>query len=62
MTNKQKQTIVQCPTCKKSVPWNDTQKWKPFCCERCKLIDLGDWVSEKHHIPGDDSYPGEDEI
>ncbi len=26
-------------------------KFKPFCSERCKLIDLGDWASEKHAIP-----------
>ncbi|NOY67705.1 MAG: DNA gyrase inhibitor YacG, partial [Gammaproteobacteria bacterium] len=36
-----KQTTVPCPSCNKSVPWDNTQKWKPFCSERCKLIDLG---------------------
>ena len=45
--------IVICPQCNKSVPWQDEQVWKPFCSERCKLIDLGDWASESHRIAGD---------
>lgn len=42
---------VKCPTCQKNVLWNTEAKFKPFCCERCKLIDLGDWASEKYAIP-----------
>lgn len=44
-------TVVNCPTCKAQVEWTATSKFKPFCSERCKLIDLGDWASEKHAIP-----------
>jgi len=62
MTDKKTSIIVQCPNCNKSIPWNETQKWKPFCSEQCKLIDLGDWISEKHHIPGDNHFTDEDEI
>ena len=43
---------VPCPTCGRPVEWNDASKWRPFCSERCKLIDLGAWASEKHAIPG----------
>ncbi len=43
---------VNCPTCKKPVEWSPEQAWRPFCCERCKLIDLGEWASESHCIPG----------
>jgi len=25
--------------------------WRPFCSERCKLIDLGDWAAEKFRVP-----------
>ena len=32
-----------------------SQRWKPFCSERCKLIDLGAWIDECHRIPGDES-------
>ena len=43
--------IVSCPTCGKSVEWIDASKWRPFCSERCKLIDLGAWASESYRIP-----------
>lgn len=43
---------VQCPTCKKDVIWNKTSLYRPFCSERCKLIDLGEWASGGHAIPG----------
>lgn len=45
-------TTVQCPQCQKSVTWDDTTQWKPFCSERCKLIDLGDWAEGNHRISG----------
>jgi len=44
--------IVKCPTCKRSVPWLPEQQFKPFCSERCKLIDLGEWAMEEKRIPG----------
>jgi uncharacterized protein len=44
---------LECPTCKKTVFWNDDFPFRPFCCERCKLIDLGEWASENHRIAGD---------
>ncbi|RKZ81825.1 MAG: DNA gyrase inhibitor YacG [Gammaproteobacteria bacterium] len=50
---------VNCPQCDKAVPWRDEQAWKPFCSERCKLIDLGDWASESHRIAGDPVLPPE---
>ena len=44
---------VTCPTCKRSIEWSSENKWRPFCSERCKLIDLGAWASESHVIPGE---------
>ncbi|MDO9105163.1 MAG: DNA gyrase inhibitor YacG [Methylovulum sp.] len=44
---------VKCPTCDRAVPWLPEQLFKPFCCERCKLIDLGEWVMEEKRIPGE---------
>ena len=35
---------VDCPTCKKSVEWNENNHYRPFCAQRCKMIDLGAWV------------------
>ncbi|MEA3278814.1 MAG: DNA gyrase inhibitor YacG [Pseudomonadota bacterium] len=41
---------VSCPTCGKSVPWTPESTWRPFCSERCRLIDLGEWLDERHRI------------
>lgn len=46
-----KLTLVACPICKKKVAWIESEKFKPFCSERCKLIDLGDWATEAYKIP-----------
>jgi hypothetical protein len=43
-------TTVSCPTCGKQVIWNSKSRWRPFCSERCRLIDLGDWLDESHRI------------
>ena len=32
----------------------------PFCSERCRLIDLGNWASEKYFIPGPLESAGQD--
>ena len=47
-------SVVRCPTCERSVEWNESSPWRPFCSERCKLIDLGAWASEQHAIPGNE--------
>lgn len=43
-------TTVKCPTCDKPVIWQTSSEHRPFCSERCKLIDLGDWAEENHKI------------
>jgi endogenous inhibitor of DNA gyrase (YacG/DUF329 family) len=45
-------TVVACPTCNKKVEWTEANKFRPFCSERCKQIDLGAWAEEKYTIPG----------
>ncbi|MDH2997835.1 DNA gyrase inhibitor [Pasteurellaceae bacterium LFhippo2] len=45
-------TVVNCPTCEKEVEWKEENKFRPFCSQRCKLIDLGEWASEGHVIAG----------
>ncbi|MCH8533263.1 MAG: DNA gyrase inhibitor YacG [Saccharospirillum sp.] len=45
-------TRVPCPTCKKAVVYSTKNPFRPFCSERCKLIDLGEWASEGHRIAG----------
>lgn len=48
--------ILACPTCRRSVPWREESPFRPFCSERCKLIDLGAWADESHRIAGDGAY------
>jgi uncharacterized protein len=50
-------TTVKCPTCGRPVEWSEASAHRPFCGERCRLIDLGAWLSEQHRIP--DESPGE---
>lgn len=57
---------VRCPTCGKPVEWTAGAKWRPFCSERCKLIDFGAWASESYRIPAverdEDEPPLPDEV
>jgi len=43
--------ISNCPTCKKTIEYSTKNKFRPFCSERCKLIDLGEWANETNSIP-----------
>ncbi len=56
--------IVDCPTCGKKVEWSTANKFRPFCSERCKQIDLGAWAEEKYKIAGTrpDEEPDPDNI
>jgi hypothetical protein len=39
-----------CPICRKKISW-EANPFRPFCSERCKLMDLGNWLSERYRIP-----------
>ena len=43
---------VTCPVCKKKTPWKNNS-FRPFCSDRCRLIDLGKWASDEYRIPGE---------
>lgn len=43
---------ITCPVCKKKTSWEDNP-FRPFCSERCRLIDLGKWASEEYRIAGE---------
>jgi endogenous inhibitor of DNA gyrase (YacG/DUF329 family) len=51
---------VKCPQCGTPVPWTPESKWRPFCSERCKLIDLGAWASERYRIPPQESQESDE--
>jgi hypothetical protein len=41
---------VRCPGCGRETPYEENP-FRPFCSERCKLIDLGKWASEGYRVP-----------
>lgn len=51
--------LVECPRCRRQTQY-EGNPWRPFCSERCKLIDLGHWADESYKIPAEDTS-GEDE-
>jgi len=48
--------ILPCPTCQRSVSWSPDNPHRPFCSERCRMIDLGAWADGSRYIPGDSDY------
>jgi endogenous inhibitor of DNA gyrase (YacG/DUF329 family) len=52
---------VKCPTCHRDLDW-DTAPFRPFCSERCRLIDLGAWLTERRAIPGESVPPQENSV
>jgi hypothetical protein len=53
---------VPCPICGNPAPFSPKNPFRPFCSERCKLIDLGQWAKEGYRIPLAEEEPekGED--
>ena len=42
--------VVSCPRCGKEMTWDVNNRYRPFCSERCKLIDLGKWANEDYRV------------
>jgi endogenous inhibitor of DNA gyrase (YacG/DUF329 family) len=51
-----KARVVVCPQCGGASLYAPENRWRPFCSERCKHLDLGAWASESFRVP-DDSPP-----
>jgi len=47
--------VIECRHCRKLLQYQKISDlpFFPFCSERCKLVDLGEWLDEGHRIPGD---------
>lgn len=41
--------IVKCPNCGKETEYKGNE-FRPFCSERCKLLDFGEWADEKYSV------------
>ena len=48
--------IVKCPICDKAVAWITASKFRPFCSDRCRIIDLGEWAEGNRVIPSDPEH------
>lgn len=53
MTTPSKPRVVKCPTCGTAVEWVQDNKWRPFCSDRCRLIDLGAWATDQYRVAGE---------
>lgn len=53
--------LVKCPSCGKEVEYTDNE-FRPFCSERCKLLDFGAWVDEEYSLPSETSSLTEEDI
>lgn len=42
--------VIACPTCKKETAYGPGNPFRPFCSERCRMIDLGTWLEEGFSI------------
>lgn len=54
-----KEKIVACPHCGNSVKWQNESRFRPFCSERCKLIDTGNWVMGNYSVSVEDDVSDE---
>jgi len=52
---------IKCPQCGRLTFYSTENKFRPFCSERCRLIDLGQWASESYKVASSDEYVDFDE-
>jgi endogenous inhibitor of DNA gyrase (YacG/DUF329 family) len=45
--------LVPCPTCRTPTPFTAANRWRPFCSERCRSVDLGAWAAERFRVPAE---------
>lgn len=60
MSSEDKKTTarkVKCPQCGRLTVYSPENAFRPFCSERCRLLDLGQWADETYRIPIDQSSP-----
>ena len=49
-----------CPGCRKLIRWDTGNRFRPFCSERCRLLDFGAWAKEQHRIEGEEAPLSDD--
>jgi len=53
--------VVKCPRCGKETEFRGNE-YRPFCSERCKLLDFGAWVDEEYNLPSESTALSEEDI
>ncbi len=53
--------LVKCPTCGRAAEYHGNE-FRPFCSERCKLLDFGAWADEQYALPAETTSLTEEEI
>jgi endogenous inhibitor of DNA gyrase (YacG/DUF329 family) len=53
--------VVKCPTCGDPVKYGENE-FRPFCSERCRLLDFGAWADEEYNLPAESSELTEEDI
>jgi endogenous inhibitor of DNA gyrase (YacG/DUF329 family) len=54
-------TVVKCPQCGREVDFKSNE-YRPFCSERCKLLDFGAWADERYALPTETTELTEEDI
>ena len=42
--------VVACPACRGDAVFGPSNPWRPFCCQRCRNVDLGAWANEDYRV------------
>ena len=53
--------MPRCPVCRNEFEETESSPM-PFCCERCRLVDLGRWLDEEYSVAADPEQAIEEEI
>ena len=54
-------TVIKCPSCGKEIEY-ELSEFRPFCSERCQLLDFGAWADEEYSLPAQSVSPSEEDI
>jgi endogenous inhibitor of DNA gyrase (YacG/DUF329 family) len=54
-------TVIKCPTCGRETQFEGNE-FRPFCSERCKLLDFGAWADESYSLPAENSALTEEDL
>jgi endogenous inhibitor of DNA gyrase (YacG/DUF329 family) len=52
---------VSCPRCGTQVAWVPEARFRPFCSERCRMVDLGAWATEQYRVPAESEREGQED-